>query len=854
MGVDTLMLVFGLAGLLALVCLLTPAAAALRLPFSLLLVIVGAFLGYIIPYHEWASPWLVNYLVTLRNFELPSGTILVVFLPILLFESAVSMNVRGLIQDIGPIMLMAVVAVLICTVLVGLSVNQVTTFGLAACLMLAAIIATTDPAAVVDIFAEVGAPRRLTTIVEGESLLNDAAALALYSVMLALVVGQAQAPPGAGTILWNFLYLLVGGAFCGFLIGRFVCALLLMLRGWPTAEISLTIAAAYFAYIVPEHYLDVSGVVSTVVCGLVVASIGHTRLTPTTYLAMQQSWSQYGFWASALVFLIAAMMIPRFMEHAQWQHLGVVAVMVGAALVARLITVFGLMPLVSILPGSGAKVGWRYKAVISWGGLRGALSLALALAVTENQAVPDTVSNFVAVCVTGFVLSTMIINGLTLRPLISFLGLNKLSSLERALRNQALALTLTELNTETDRAAIDDGISKVARDNVSAVFKRGVAAVTDLQIDQLSEDDRVRLGLSMVAQQEYALTLRSYGDDLVDRLSATAIMSHAEQLFDEVKQNGAKGYQSMTERVLAYSLWLRFQLRVQHYIRIERWLGNSLAYRFAKLIDLRAITRVLIKKTDQEIRLMIGDMATDAVQKLLQERLAAIEEKLLAMRLQFPRYADWLEEAFLGRLARGRERNRYRSMLNDSLINSEVYHDLMKQLEMRWAYLNKRPDLDLNQSALEMVSQVPVLKNLTDEARKAIGKKLRTRLAVPDELILEKHGHYHSMYFVASGAVSILLPDSTHIDLGTGEYFGALRLFDPHAPSREVRSMGFSTLLELSDHDLISLLDADPNFKQAMKQAIEDREHMLQVSKDDETNDTVDVIRSTTSTNINDNR
>lgn len=840
------MLVLGLAGLLALVCLLTPVASALRLPFSLVVVMVGALLGYVIHYHQWAPPWLGNYLVTLRDFELPAGTILVVFLPILLFDSAVSMNVRGLIKDIGPIMLMAVVAVFICTMLVGLSVNYFTTFGLAVCFLLAAVIATTDPAAVVDIFAQVGAPRRLTTIVEGESLLNDAAALALYSVMLALVVGQAQTVPTAGAILLNFAHLLIGGAVCGFLIGRFVCTLSLMLRGWPTAEISLTIAAAYVAYIIPEHYLDVSGVVSTVVCGLVVSSIGHTRLTPATYLAMQQSWSQYGFWASSLVFLIAAMMIPRLMEHAQWHHLVVVAVMFGAALVARLTTVFGLMPLLSIFPGSGAKVSWRYKAVISWGGLRGALSLALALAVTENKYVDESIGTFVAVCVTGFVLSTMVIHGLTLRPLISFLGLNKLSNQERALRNQALALTLTELDKETDQIAIDDGIGKVARENVSAVFKRSVDQVTDVAVEQLNDDERVRLGLSMIAQQEYELTLRSYGEDLVDRLSATAIMSNAEQLLDEVKQSGVQGYRAMTDRVLAYSPWLRFQLSVHHYFRIQRWLGLSLAYRFARLIDLRAITRSLIKRTDREIRSMIGDMAADAVQKLLQERLAAIEEKLLAMRLQFPKYADWLEETYLGRMARTRERARYRSMLSDSLISAEVYHDLMKQLKSRWAHLDKLPDLDLHQSALDLVSGVPLLQGLSDEARKAIGKKLRPRLFGPNELILQKKGRYHSMYFVASGAVSVMLPDSTHIDLGTGEHFGALRLFDPHAPSREVRSLGFTTLLELSDRDLIALLNADPSFKEAMKQATQDRERLLRPASADIHDDSPTVIRNTT--------
>ena len=459
--------------------------------------------------------------------------------------------------------------------------------------------------------------------------------------------------------------------------------------------------------------------------------------------------------------------------------------------------------------------------------------MALALAITENQAVPESISNFVAVCVTGFVLSTMIVNGLTLQPLISFLGLNKLSDQERALRNQALVLALKDLDTENDRSALEDGISKTARDNVSAVFKKGAAAVSDVQVDQLSQDERVRLGLSMIAQQEYELTLQAYGNELFDRLNATLMMNHAEQLLDEAKHSGVQGYQAMMNRILDYSPWLRFQLRIHHFFRVQRWLGASLANRFDMLIDLRAISRALTKRADEQVRSMIGDVAADTVEKILQDRKNAIEEKLLAMRLQFPKYAAWLEEAHLGGLARIRERAQYRSMLNDSLISTEVYQDLVKQLDLRWAFLNKRPDIDLHQSAPELISRVPLLQGLSDQARQELGQQLHTRLALPNDLIMDRHGQHHAMYFVASGAVTILLPDHTHINLGTGEHFGALRFFSPEPAAYEVRSLGFSTLLELSDADFTALLNTDPNFKQAMEKAAQSREQLLRTGHDD---------------------
>ena len=127
---NAIMIVFGLAGLLVLVCFLTPLASLFRLPFTLVLVIVGALLGYLVHVHSWAPEWLAQYLENLQAFEVPSETILVVFLPVLLFETALAMNVRRLMDDIAPVLLLAVVAVFICTAFVGYAVSLITSFDL----------------------------------------------------------------------------------------------------------------------------------------------------------------------------------------------------------------------------------------------------------------------------------------------------------------------------------------------------------------------------------------------------------------------------------------------------------------------------------------------------------------------------------------------------------------------------------------------------------------------------------------------------------------------------------------------------------------------------------------------------
>ena len=823
------MLVFGLSGLLVLVCFLSPLASLLRIPSSLLLSLVGALLGYLVHTHQWAPAWLGEYLTSLQAFEIPSETILVVFLPVLLFETALAMNVRRMLSDLAPILLLAVVAVLICTIFVGFGVSRISNYSVAVCLLLGAIIATTDPAAVVGIFKEVGAPKRLTTIVEGESLLNDAAAIALYSVMLGIVASGGTTGWGPGEMAVTFLELLAGGALCGFVLGRLACAALPLLRGWPTAEISLTVAVAYISYIIAEHYLGVSGVVSTVVAGLTVGSVGRTRVTPTTFYAMAESWKQFGFWATSLVFLFAAMMIPRLMADATWMHLGIVAMMMLMALLARVVTVFGLMPILTAAVGTS--VDNRYKTVICWGGLRGALSLALALAVTEHRELPSDVSSFVAIGATGFVLSTLIINGLTLRPLIRLLGLDRLTTNERALRNQALVITVTDLQKETERIAVDEQISRDARQRISDVFDASVTSISDAQIDQFSHDERVQLGLSMVVKREFELFFAGLREQGFDAKTAERLLTLSERLEDEIKTHGLAGFERGLQRSLGYPRTFRLVLYLNQFLSMQRWLGRALSQRFVELVGIRWATRRLLVFADQKIRPMIGDQATESITQCLRTRMRLVDENMQAMRLQYPAFAQWLEENYLGKLARTLERTRYRQMLADSLITGEVYDALMEQLDERWHFLDRQAPLDVELASVDLVHKVPLLGALSDKALRAMVKSLRTRLAMPNELIQGPSKPNPSLYFVASGAVSVLLPDATHIELGSGEFFGELYLLKPDAAEFEVRSLGYTKLLELSAKDFKSLVARDSQLRDSIEKVAKERLRALEVGR-----------------------
>ncbi|HKP26716.1 MAG TPA: cation:proton antiporter, partial [Dongiaceae bacterium] len=191
-------IVFGLTGLLALTSLLPAFAQRVRLPYSVLLALAGSALGLLMAVRGDMPAGFVgtDFLDALANFHISSQAFLVIFLPTLLFETALAIDVRRMLNDVAPILLMAVVAVVVCMVVVGITLSALTSYGLIACLMLGAIVATTDPAAVVGIFREIGAPRRLTMLVEGESLLNDAAAIALFGMLSGMLMAGQEASWG----------------------------------------------------------------------------------------------------------------------------------------------------------------------------------------------------------------------------------------------------------------------------------------------------------------------------------------------------------------------------------------------------------------------------------------------------------------------------------------------------------------------------------------------------------------------------------------------------------------------------------------------------------------------------------
>lgn len=407
--------------------------------FHIPLTVVLAVAGILVV--ELGTPLAVAGLLTGEGFR---ELLVNLFLPILIFEAALELSTREFMRNLVAITALATVALLIAATLVGFGLNLWLGMPLVVALLFGALISATDPVAVVSVFREVGVPRRLLTLVEGESLLNDGVAIVLYNILLAGALGRVLTFGGG---LAEFVNVTAGGLVIGALIGTAAVLLLPRLHRLPAGAMS--VAVAYGSFVLAEQ-VQASGVMATVAAGIAMGGLVESRAQQPVRDLLHELWASLGFIANALLFLFIGLALDLDLIR---ENLAAIGIAIGAVLVARPLAV---VPVVSLLERLAhiPKVGQRNSAVVVWGGLRGGVALALALALPEDLGEwRDTLIAMTA----GVVLATLLVNATTIAFLVHALGLdrpgnadNYLGALARLLAVQAARERLAKLGFQDE--------------------------------------------------------------------------------------------------------------------------------------------------------------------------------------------------------------------------------------------------------------------------------------------------------------------------------------------------------------------------------------------------------------------
>jgi CPA1 family monovalent cation:H+ antiporter len=338
--------------------------------------------------------------------------ILLAFVPGLVFEASLALDLAELRRRVIPISLLATLGVFLTVIAIGAMAHYGLGLDWAGSILLGSIVAATDPIAVVNLLRQVRAPLGLEAILEGESLFNDGTGVAVFSAVLGTIVsGHPSFLDGA----LRFIFVTGVGVIVGLAAGA-IGVLLLRLVQEAELEIMVTLVVAYGAYLGAD-LVHASGVVSVVAAGIVVARYGSStgRLKGTQLLGF---WNVLAFVLNGVLFLMIGIAVPTS------RLVAVGGLALGAYVImfaARALAVYALLGVADI---RGSSIPWSWRHMTVWGGIRGALSVALALSVATNPQVNPTVS----VLAYGMVVLSLLVQGGLLLPVATLLGIRRVAS------------------------------------------------------------------------------------------------------------------------------------------------------------------------------------------------------------------------------------------------------------------------------------------------------------------------------------------------------------------------------------------------------------------------------------------
>lgn len=380
-------------------------AERLRIPYTVSLVSGGLVLSV------FRLPILSPLQSGHRSDWLTPDVILILFLPALVFEGSIKIDIRHLTRDVVPLAILANLGVVVATLVTGYLVHWTIALPLLLALLFGSIISATDPISVLANFKSLRIDRRLSLIIEAESLLNDGTAVVLFQVLLAgVVAGRLSVAKGAG----QFLLAVVGGAALGSLLG-FLASKITATIDDPQIEITLTTILAYGGYLL-AHNLHLSGVIATAAAGLMVGNVGAKKgMSARTRTALESFWEYVSFVMNSLVFLLIGLEVRLLELLHSWRS---VLFAIMEVLMGRVLSVY---PLVAISGLFAERIPFRWQHVAVWGGLRGALALALALSL--DSAFPYRAQ--ILTLTFGVVIFSILVQGLTLKPLLRLLSISR---------------------------------------------------------------------------------------------------------------------------------------------------------------------------------------------------------------------------------------------------------------------------------------------------------------------------------------------------------------------------------------------------------------------------------------------
>jgi monovalent cation:H+ antiporter, CPA1 family len=767
-----------------------------KLPLTIGLVFVGIAVSFAADY--------VPGFGSLKTFILTPDLVLFVFIPTLIFESAFNLNARYVMHNILPIITLAVPGLLISTAIIGFIMSVFSPFDLMVALLLGAILSATDPVAVIAIFKQLGVPERLTVLVEGESLFNDATSL----VLATLLIGILSAGTFSGDVVFSgigeFFVVFLGGAFVGWLLAVAAGYLLGVTESDPAIEITLSTILAYFSFIIAEHVFHVSGIMAVVAAGIMMGSWGKTKISPSTEEFMEHFWEYLAYLANVLIFLMVGMQVDLV---ALWSSIDLIVLAFVAMLISRAVVVFGVVPLLGKFPGAEA-IGMPYRMVMYWGGLRGAIALAIVLSLPAFE-YKDTL---VAV-VMGAVVFTLVIQGLSIESLVKRLKLNQLS----------IADQLAKL--EGDRDARDEGLSRLDRLANTGLFSQRVADTIkdkgERQIEELNvsisglhmemdTDEMLKTLALRCMVREKARYRELFAQGLINEWAFRELNHTIDVQMDSVRYSGGlpsatmevsigKRFSYVLMNVMAFIPGVRSSLEALR----TQWIVRDYAVAWGRYRGCQSVLTQLTKLAGSEIDANSVERLNAIYEDIATQAKAQIDE----VGEQYPEFVETMQEQLGQRLMLIAEHSSVEHSKSLGIIPSGIASSILKEQAIRLRTLaqdNVTACFEIEVD--ELLAKVPLFSEVDPDQYDVIASYLRSTTIPRGTDIIRQGQMGDSMFLIARGIANVTVQDDGEsrnlATLYAGDFFGESALLHDTPRNATATAATPCSMYELKRSDL----------------------------------------------------
>ena len=759
------------------------------LPFTITLLVFGMLLGLASRFGLFGPVGIGSLEIDLaflgRSVDwagnIDPHIILFVFLPALLFEAAFALDIHTFKKSVGNGFLLAVPGIIIALILTGATAMGIRGMGLGldhwtwpVALLFGVIVCATDPVAVVSILKELGASKKLGTLIESESLLNDGTAIVIFMVLLLSITGAGSDTP----VLLEFIKVALGGTLIGILIGIIVINWVKRVFNDALFEITVIIGAAYLSFFVAEGFFHVSGILAVVAFGVIMAGAGRTRISPEVGHFLHEFWELAAFIANTLIFLIVGVVIARSITFAP-SDLLILAIIYIATIIIRALIIGAFYPLMRRI-GYGLSI--KDAVVVWWGGLRGAISLALALIVASETGIAENIRNEVLSLTAGMVILYSLVNATTIKIIVEKLGLTRIASAKLAMMENAKRYIHKSTENAIEKLKDDRFMSGANWNAVKEYLPEkpddlnNTIEDNDMQLETISETRK------RILQKEKASYWRQFGEGLLGPAAVQQLSDDIDVLLD------AGGTISLSQRKDLEQFWKtpKFMNTLQSIPLVGRIAEKLFFERLAVSYDsargfvaAQEEVEKLVTSLHMSVTAESGDDSPEA------HNLSIIEDEIAENRIQgltflrnlrdaFPEIYNAIETRQAIRSTLNHQRNTVKRLLKSGRVEPDEAGKMLTDIEGRMKSLIDRPPQYKAPEAMKLLNEAEWLKGIEPDIFKKVVNSFTTRVFSVGERLSKEDKPGEGLFVILRGNV-IIESGSSIIDiLGPGSVIGEM--------------------------------------------------------------------------------